>query len=131
VEREPKRPTSRQIALACALACDEKKAEDVAILDVGKLTIICDYFVIATMMSERQAAAIAEDLRMKLKEKGVRMLGSDGLREGRWAVLDFGAVVVHLFLGELRRFYDLESLWAEAPGLRWKTPRPKRRKSAR
>lgn len=120
---ESKRPTSRQLAVACARACDDKKAETIVILDLRKLTFLCDYFIVATTQSERQSRAIADGLQQTLKPKGIRLLSTEGIRDGKWALLDFGDVVVHLFQGEHRIFYDLESLWADAPQVSWKTSR--------
>ena len=122
--------TSRQLAVACAQGSDDKKAEDITILDVRKLTFICDFFVIATTQSERQSKAISEGLQSDFKKEGIRLLSADGLRSGKWALLDFGVVVMHFFQGKMREFYDLVSLWAEAPRIKWKPrARPRRRKA--
>lgn len=117
----PARATgSRQTALACAEVCDDKKAENIVILDLRKLSFISDFFVIATTQSDRQARAIAEEIQIQFKQKGIRILGSEGLQDGKWVLLDYADVVVHLFLGESRAFYDLESHWSDAPRLTWK-----------
>jgi ribosome-associated protein len=100
--------------LAAAAALD-KKATGLLLLDVASLTGYADYFLILSGRSTRQASAIAESVQQVLKKSGVRVLGADGIKEGRWALIDFGDVVVHVFHQPVREFYDLESLWADAP----------------
>ncbi len=112
-------PTTRPLAVACAKACDEKKATRIVVLDVRKLTFITDYFVIASTASDRQARAITDDLRARMRERDVRERGVEGLNDARWILQDFGDVVVHLFHESQREFYDLEGLWADARKVRW------------
>lgn len=115
-------PTSvRQLALTAAQICDDKKAQDIKVLDVAKLTTIADYFVLCSVNNERQARAIADELRVTMKGLDQRELGVEGIEQGRWVLQDFGAVVVHVFLQDHRNFYDLEGLWADAKPLRWKS----------
>jgi len=111
--------------VACAEACEDKKATDIVVLDVRKLTSIADYFVLCSATNERQSRAIADDLRVSLKEQGVRELGIEGVRDGRWVLQDFGDVVVHVFHETQREFYDLDGLWADARRVRWKKASPK------
>ena len=124
--RARRRPTiatakSRQLAVACAKICDDKKAENIVILDVRKLTFITDYFIICSTDNERQSHAIAEEISVSLKKEGIRPVGNQGPeRDGVWVLQDFGDVVVHVFLRDQRDFYDLESLWADAPEVKWK-----------
>ncbi|HXG60522.1 MAG TPA: ribosome silencing factor [Planctomycetota bacterium] len=108
------------MAVACAKVCEDKKATDVVILDLRKLTFIADYFVVCSASNERQARAMTEELRATMKEKGVRERGIEGVRDARWIVQDFGDFVVHIFHEDHRGFYDLEGLWADAPRVRWK-----------
>lgn len=93
----------------------EKKGADVLILDTRGMTSYADYLVIASGDSERQVTAMAEHVETKLREQGVRPLGTEGQQTGQWVLLDFGEVVTHLFHAEARGFYDLEGLWADAP----------------
>ena len=111
----------RQLALTAAQVCDDKKAQDIKVLDVAKLTTIADYFVLCSVNNERQARAIADELRVTMRGLDQRELGVEGIEQGRWVLQDFGAVVVHVFLQDHRNFYDLEGLWADAKLLRWKT----------
>jgi len=93
----------------------DKKALDVVLLDVRGMTSYADWFVLGSGESERQVGATAEYLREKLREEGFRTIGSEGFETGHWVLLDYGEVVVHLFSTEVRAFYDLDGLWADAP----------------
>ncbi|HOC46448.1 MAG: ribosome silencing factor [Syntrophorhabdaceae bacterium] len=99
---------------------DDKKAVDTVVMDLGGLTDIADYFVIAGGTSERHVRTIADGIREGMKEKQVRPLATEGYEEGRWVILDFQSVIVHIFLASLRELYDLESLWIEAKRYRIK-----------
>ena len=107
----------KRIALLAREAALDKKAEDPVILDIGKLTSVAHYFVIAHGNSDRHARAIAENVIDVLHEKKVRVWHSEGLEEGRWVLIDYGAVIVHVFYRDTREFYGLERLWGEAPRL--------------
>jgi ribosome-associated protein len=98
------------------LAAD-KKAADIVLLGVGELTSLADYFVICSGGSERQLAAIADGISEGLKAEGVRPIGREGGAGAHWLLLDYGAVIVHIFAPPERDFYQLERLWAEAPTL--------------
>ncbi len=92
---------------------DERKAVDITVLKVTHLTVLADYFVICTARSNKQVKALAEYVSESMEEVGVQTLRSDGVREGKWAVLDFGSVIVHIFNDDTRMFYCLEKLWAD------------------
>ncbi|MDQ3871338.1 MAG: ribosome silencing factor [Chloroflexota bacterium] len=98
------------------LAAD-KKASDIVLLDVGRLTTVADYFVICSGASERQLAAIADGIVQGLRKEGVRSIGREGDAGAHWVLLDFGAIIVHVFAPPERDFYELEKLWADAPTL--------------
>lgn len=110
---------SRELAKLIAQLADNKKAEDITVLDIGKLLIITDYFVICSGKTERQVKTISETIQEELDKEGIRPLGMEGEREARWVLLDYGDVVVHVFLTEEREFYQLERLWRDAPRLNW------------
>ena len=93
----------------------DKKALEVVLLDVRGMTSYADWFVLGSGESERQVGATAEHVRDKLREEGWRTIGTEGFETGHWVLLDYGAVVVHLFSIEVRAFYDLDGLWADAP----------------
>src|SRR5208283_2262313 len=92
----------------------EKKARDVVVLDLVGLTDIADYFVLAHGTSERHVLTISEAIEHDMKEKGITPFSTEGYEEGRWVIIDYGDVVIHVFLESLRELYDLESLWIEA-----------------
>jgi ribosome-associated protein len=101
-----------QHALALAL---EKKALEPALLDVRELCSYTDYILLLSARSDRQVAAITDHLREQLKRLGQHPVGSEGEGGGQWALLDYGDAVVHVFHHPSREFYDLESLWVDAP----------------
>ncbi|MBI3267907.1 MAG: ribosome silencing factor [Planctomycetes bacterium] len=115
-----------ELAEACAQLADDKRAEDVLILDLRKLSSVCDYFVLCTGMSAKQLQAIADGLREQFKALELGKGNCEGYEAGAWILLEAGDVVVHLLRQEMRRFYDLESLWADAPVVPWKK-RPAKR----
>ena len=120
--------TARQVALACARACEEKKAVEILVMNVSKQTFMTEYFVICTARHPRQARAIADSARRAAEDLGQRELGREGVREGAWVLTDYGDVVLHIFSEEMREFYELESIWADARKLDWKrAAKPKRR----
>lgn len=92
----------------------ERKAENVVALDVRKLTSYTDAFIIASGRSNRQVTAIGQHIRTEMKKMDIQAFSVDGLEEGKWVLLDFGDVIIHIFYDETRRFYDLEGLWADA-----------------
>ena len=100
----------------------EKNSLDPVLLDVRGLCSYADFLLVLGGRSGRQVRAIAETIRRGMRNDGHRTLGSEGTDEGRWVLLDYGEVVVHVFLDELRDFYDLESLWVEAPRLSMNVP---------
>ncbi|MGZ6142896.1 MAG: ribosome silencing factor [Myxococcales bacterium] len=106
---------SRRTAVAAARAAQEKKAEEVVVLDLRGVSGYTDFLVIGSGTSDRQIEAIADSVEKELKAQGHRVVGSEGQRGGRWVLLDFGDVVVHVFHRDERAHYDLEGLWADAP----------------
>ena len=93
----------------------DKKASDIVLLAVRELTTMADYFVICSGGSERQLGAIADGVVSGLREEGVRPVGTEGTPGAHWLLLDFGAVIVHIFAPPERGYYQLEKLWADAP----------------
>lgn len=91
-----------------------RKANRLVVLDVSQLTSFADYFLICSGRSNRQVTAIAEYLKKTLKENQLRPISTDGIKEGQWALLDYGNVIIHVFYESVRDFYDLEGLWADA-----------------
>lgn len=111
-----RREESKRIALAVARAALDKKAERIEIVDIGEKVDYADYLVVMTGRSDRQVKAIANAIEEALeKQRGLRVMGREGLSQGHWVLLDYGDVIVHVFLDEARKFYDLEGLWLDAP----------------
>ncbi len=93
------------------------------VLDVRELIVITDYFVIASGATDRQARTIADEVEKVLADRGRKPVRREGQREGRWLLLDFVDVVVHVFVEEDRHYYELERLWKDAPRVRWQAPK--------
>lgn len=105
----------RQLALLAARVAAETRGTDVKILDLRGLTPVFDYFVVATGSSRRQIHAMADEIEKAVKtELHDRKRGGEGYEEGRWIVLDYGDVMVHLFDAEARTYWDIEQLWNDA-----------------
>jgi ribosome-associated protein len=109
--------TEHSIGLArvAAQAAADKLATDIAIIDVSERLAITDVFVLATGNNERQVEAIVEEVEEKLREAGVKPLRREGQRDGRWVLLDYTDLVVHIMHAEVRVFYALERLWRDCP----------------
>src|SRR2546423_3678019 len=110
----------RHWVTTAARAASGKKAEDTLVLDVGEVLSITDAFVITSGRSRRQVLTIAEEVEAQVKAVGgPSPIRVEGLTDGQWVLLDYGDFVVHVFLDEVRRYYDLERLWADAPIVEW------------
>ncbi|HET9452366.1 MAG TPA: ribosome silencing factor [Aggregicoccus sp.] len=108
-------PRAQALARQIAQLVLDKKAKDVLILDVRGMTSYADYFVIASGESDRQVSAMADNVLSEMKKaENLRPIGHEGTETGQWVLIDYGEVVVHLFYEEVRAFYDLEGLWADA-----------------
>ncbi|NLV79279.1 MAG: ribosome silencing factor [Rhodococcus sp.] len=106
---------SIEMARIAALAADEKLATDVVVLDVSEQLVITDCFVIASAPNERQVNAIVDNIEEKLRDAGHKPARREGTREGRWTLLDYVDIVVHIQHEEERHFYALERLWKDCP----------------
>lgn len=104
-----------QLADICATIGIDGKGEDIVILDVRTISSFTDYFVILSGRSTRHVQALAESMENELRSKRISSSRAEGLSEGKWVLLDFDDVVVHIFYHEQRDFYDLEGLWHDAP----------------
>ncbi|MBC2576070.1 ribosome silencing factor [Peptostreptococcus canis] len=96
-------------------AINDKLGEDIAILNIGKVSSLCDYFIIASGSSSRQVKAIADSVEDALTEVGIEPRGKEGKDTQSWILLDYGDIMVHIFDEENRGFYNLEKLWKDAP----------------
>ena len=108
-------PDGLKKALLCARAAIDKKAENVKVLDLSELSGFTDYFMICSGTSDRQVQAIGESVSNVMEVQGYSLLSAEGFQDGRWVLMDFGDVIVHVFLDALRDYYDLDNLWKDAP----------------
>lgn len=106
--------TSKEIATLVIDALDNKKAIDIKLLRTREITILADYFVICTANSTTQLKTLSDEVEKVIKDNGEAPLRREGHRNGGWILIDFGCVIVHLFLKEAREFYTLERLWGDA-----------------
>ncbi len=122
----PDKATS-DLALFLAERLDQRQADDIKILDVSGPLVIADYFIIATVQSTRQAQSLAKEVEMEHKHmRGRRRRnGPADAPDSNWVLVDFGDIVVHLFLPEAREYYGLESLWADVPRLPFTATAPR------
>jgi len=116
---------SKKLALLCRELADNKKAEDIVVLDVRKLSSVTDYFLIASGTSSPHLRAIVNEITDKLRsDEEIRPRAMDGNLNGDWVVLDYFDVIIHVMRTEARTRYDLEGLWGDAPQLKTKSPAP-------
>ena len=116
---------SQTLARCAARAASDLKASDILILDVGTLLSITGYFVIASASNTRQVRAVVDDIEAKVKAELQRSpVRTEGVREQQWTLIDYGDVVVHVFLDSVREFYEIERLYMDAPRIEWDTPTP-------
>ena len=119
---------SRKLASLCRELADNKKAEDIVILDLRKLSNITDYFVICTGTSEPHLRAIVDEIQEKLEEEyQLSPRGTDGTINTSWVVLDYFDVIVHVMKRDVREKYDLETLWGDAPQVKARKSSPKKK----
>src|SRR5688500_7273064 len=123
---------AKKLAFECRELADNRKAEDIVVLEVGEVSSIADYFVIASGTSEPHLRAISDEITDKLREQhGLKPRAVDGTLQAGWLVLDYFDVIVHVMRADVRKHYDLEGLWGDAPRVRpraktkAKTPRKK------
>ena len=110
----------REWARTAARAASAKGGDETVIIEVGAVLAITDAFVISSGRNTRQVKTIAEEVEAKLKsDGGISPLRVEGLGDSQWVLLDYGDLVVHVFLDETREFYDLERLWSDAPRVAW------------
>jgi len=99
-------------------AIEDIKGFDISVMDVRKLTSMTNYMIVASANSSRQAKAVADNVREKIKEKGFAIRGTEGEKEGEWVLVDLDDIVVHIMVPATRAYYNLEQLWGEAEARR-------------
>ncbi|MGA8113212.1 MAG: ribosome silencing factor [Actinocatenispora sp.] len=113
---------ARELALAAALAAADKKAENIVLLDVSDQLVITDVFLVASAPNERQVRAIVDAVEERLLADSEKPIRREGHRDGRWVLLDYADVVVHVQHSEERSFYELERLWRDCPVIPFTDP---------
>ena len=106
--------TPKEMAEQIVRTLDGKMAHDLKLLRTTDVTVLADYFVICTATSTTQIKTLADEVEAVMEAKGENKLHREGYRSGGWVLIDFGCVVVHIFMEEARQFYNLERLWADA-----------------
>lgn len=116
---------TKQWAVVAAQAAAAKNGEDTVVLDVGRILSITDAFVVTSASNSRLVKTIVEEVEKAVKSTGgPSPIRIEGLSEAQWVLLDYGDFVVHVFLDEVRRYYDLERLWSDVPRVDWDDERP-------
>ena len=105
--------TEKQMAQLVCRALDEKKGRDIKVIDIHDVSVIADYFVIASGSNQNQVQAMVDNVQEELFKAGYEMKQMEGYREGNWILLDFGDIIIHIFDKENRLFYDLERIWKD------------------
>ncbi|SHO45729.1 ribosome silencing factor [Anaerocolumna xylanovorans] len=104
---------AKEIAKLAYEALDDKKAEDIKVIEIGKITVIADYFIIANGTNSSQVQALVDNVTGELSKHGYEPKRIEGIRSASWILMDYGDVVVHIFSKEDRLFYDLERIWRD------------------
>lgn len=108
----------REKAYFATKLAKSKKAEDLVILDMGKVANFCDYFVICSGNSQKQVEGIADTIEAGFLENKIKATNSNGKRNGLWTLLDYGELIIHIFNKDVREYYNLERLWIDAQRIR-------------
>lgn len=113
--------TSLELLKKTVQTLDDKKAKDIKVIKISDISILCDYFVIATGTSSTQVKALADEVEFRLSQLGSSPLRREGYQSASWVLLDYGEVIVHIFYGDTREFYQLENLWSDGDPVDVKT----------
>ena len=106
------------LVLMAAKACDEKKAKEIKLININRVSYISEWILIAEGLSDVQVRSITNSVELKLKEKAnIEPIRKEGVNEAKWALLDYGDLIVNIFQPEIRKFYDLESFWSNGDKL--------------
>lgn len=115
--RDSIKKSAKKKAIEIARLVKEKKAEEVVVIDVSSVSSIADYILICTVGSERQVQSVSRHIEEEMEKKGIHALNIEGFETGRWILMDYADVIAHVFLDEVRTFYDIEGLWIDCPRL--------------
>jgi len=111
---------SKLLVLMAARACDEKKAKEIKVININKVSYISEWILIAEGLSDVQVRSITNSVEMELKENAnIEPIRKEGINEAKWALLDYGDLIINIFQPEIRKFYDLESFWSNGDNLKY------------
>ena len=109
---------NKQLVLMAARACDEKKAKNIKLIKIKKVSFISEWILIAEGLSDVQVRSITNSIEVQLREKAeIEPIRKEGVNEAKWALLDYGDLIVNIFQPDIRKFYDLESFWSNGDNL--------------
>ena len=109
---------NKQLVLIAAKACDEKKAKDIQLINIVKVSYISEWILIAEGLSDVQVRSITNSVELKLREEAnIEPIRKEGINDAKWALLDYGDLIINIFQPEIRKFYDLESFWSNGDNL--------------
>jgi len=109
--------TSREMAKIASLAIDDKKGMNIKIIDISKISVLADYFIIASGSNRNQVQAIADNVQEELGKAGHECKQVEGYQTANWILLDYGDIIIHVFSDEDRLFYDLERIWRDGQSI--------------
>ena len=111
---------SKFLVLMAAKACDEKKAKEIKLININRVSFISEWILIAEGLSDVQVRSITNSVEAELKEKAnIEPIRKEGINEAKWALLDYGNLIVNIFQPEIRKYYDLESFWSNGDNLKF------------
>ena len=111
---------SKLLVLMAARACDEKKAKEIRVININKVSYISDWILIAEGLSDVQVRSITNSVEMELRDNAnIEPIRKEGVNEAKWALLDYGNLIINIFQPDIRRFYDLESFWSNGDNLKF------------
>ena len=111
---------SKFLVLMAARACDEKKAKEIRVININKVSYISEWILIAEGLSDVQVRSITNSVEMELRENAnIEPIRKEGINEAKWALLDYGDLIINIFQPDIRKFYDLESFWSNGDNLKF------------
>ncbi len=105
--------TTNEIVKLAVKVMEDKKGTEIKVIDISRVSVIADYFILVSGSSQRQTQAISDEIEMQLGRQGIEPKQKEGYQNGNWILLDYQDVVIHIFNGEDRRFYNLERIWTD------------------
>ena len=111
---------NKSLVLIAARACDEKKAKEIKLIKIDKVSYISEWILIAEGLSDVQVRSISNSVESELRENAnIEPIRKEGINEAKWALLDYGDLIINIFQPEIRKFYDLESFWSNGDNLKF------------